>query len=258
MLHNDFGDAATGVPPQAWRKHGADLHTLDRALSLGAGAALGAWALQRRGGAALALGVLSAVLLARGVTGRDPIARALRSGPAGQHIAEKMGWRSGAAISRSVTIDRPRDELYAVWRNFENLPQFMENIESVRTMDGNRSHWVVRGPAGTTVEWDSEIVDDEPGRRISWRSLEGADIRNIGEVQFEDAPDGRGTIVRADIAYEPPAGKLGRAVAMLFQREPALQAKRDLRRFKQLMEAGEIAAAAPAQRAPNDQPSPGL
>ncbi|MDP8916779.1 MAG: SRPBCC family protein [Pseudomonadota bacterium] len=159
----------------------------------------------------------------------------------------------GAVIVRSVTINRPREELYAFWRDFSNLSRFMENIESVTVQDDKRSHWVVKAPAGQTVEWDSVVVDEQAGRRIAWESAPGADVKNAGSVEFQDAPGGRGTEVHATIVYHPPMGPLGRVIAKLFQKEPGLQARRDLRRFKQLMETGEIAttegaAAAPAAR----------
>ncbi|MET0536318.1 MAG: SRPBCC family protein [Steroidobacter sp.] len=146
-------------------------------------------------------------------------------------------------IGRTVTINRPRDEVYAFWRKFENLAMVMENIESVTPLDERRSHWVVKAPAGKTVEWDSEIVEDIPNERIRWQSSPGADIANSGEVQFRDAPGHRGTLVTATIVYDPPAGTLGKLVAKVFQREPKIQSRRDLRRFKQLLETGEIATA---------------
>jgi len=144
-------------------------------------------------------------------------------------------------VERTVTIGRPRHELYAFWRDFGNLAQIMENIESVTVLDERRSHWVVRAPAGQTVEWDSVIVEDVPDELISWQSDAGADIANSGRIDFRDAPGGRGTLVTATIAYDPPAGAVGKLVAKLFQREPKIQARRDLRRFKQFMETGEIA-----------------
>jgi uncharacterized membrane protein len=146
-------------------------------------------------------------------------------------------------VGRTVTINRPRHELYAFWRDFSNLPRIMENIESVTEIDERRSHWVVRAPAGQTVEWDSVIVEDIPDELISWQSDAGADITNSGRIDFRDAPAGRGTWVTATIAYDPPAGGVGKLVAKLFQREPKIQARRDLRRFKQFMETGEVATA---------------
>lgn len=140
-----------------------------------------------------------------------------------------------------VTINRPAKELYDFWRDFANLPQVMDNIERIDVQDGTRSHWVVNAPGGRTVEWDAIVIDDQPGRSITWQSAEGADIKNSGKIEFLDANTGRGTVVRAVIAYDPPGGTVGALIAKLFQREPALQSRRDLRRFKQLIETGEIA-----------------
>jgi uncharacterized membrane protein len=148
---------------------------------------------------------------------------------------------SDELVGRSVTINRPRPELYAFWREVENLAQIMENIETVVSMDERRSHWTVRAPGGKTVEWDSVIVDDIANELISWKSEAGADVSHSGRIEFRDAPGGRGTLVTATIVYDPPAGAVGKLVAKLFQREPRIQARRDLRRFKQFMETGEIA-----------------
>lgn len=158
--------------------------------------------------------------------------------------------RDDALIGRSVTIDRPREELYAFWRNFQNLPKFMRNIQSVTVFDGTRSHWVVSAPAGKTVEWDSEITADQVGRLIAWRSVEGASVRNSGQVEFKDSPGHRGTVVTVTIVYDPPAGALGKLVAKLVSKEPKVQARQDLRRFKQLMETGEVSTAEPGVAAP--------
>lgn len=155
-----------------------------------------------------------------------------------------------ALTGRSFTIDRPRAELYAFWRDFGNLARFMENIERVEVLDGRRSHWVVAAPGGRKVEWDALVVEERPGELIAWESAEGADIRHSGRIEFADAPPGRGTRVTATIAYDPPGGELGRILAKLFQKEPKIQARRDLRRFKQLMETGEISTSEPPAAAP--------
>jgi uncharacterized membrane protein len=158
-----------------------------------------------------------------------------------QRAGDATADESEEIVERTVTINRPRHELYAFWRDFGNLPLIMENIESVTVLDEGRSHWVVRAPAGTTVEWDSAIVEDIPDELISWQSEPGADITHGGRIDFRDALGGRGTLVTATIAYEPPAGTVGKLVAKLFHREPKIQARRDLRRFKQFRETGEIA-----------------
>jgi uncharacterized membrane protein len=163
---------------------------------------------------------------------------------------ELAAQRGDVLVGRTVTIDRPREELYAFWRDFSNLPRFMHNINSVAIRDDLRSHWIIEGPAGKTVEWDSEVTRDDPGRLIEWQSLEGASVRNSGRVEFMDSPDGRGSIVRVTLTYDPPAGAVGKLIAKLFQKEPKVQARQDLRRFKQLMETGEVATARPPDAAP--------
>jgi len=151
-------------------------------------------------------------------------------------------------VGRTVTINRPREELFAYWRDFSNLATVMENVERVDVLDAKRSHWTVKAPAGRTVEWDAVITEEQDGAFIAWASEEGADVPNSGRVDFRDAQGSRGTIVTATILYDPPAGLVGKVIAKMFQREPAIQARRDLRRFKQLMETGEIATGARNRR----------
>jgi uncharacterized membrane protein len=149
---------------------------------------------------------------------------------------------SGGAVhaQKSIVINRPAEELYQFWHNFQNLPRFMKHLESVSVTDEKRSHWTAKAPAGTTVEWDAEITEDRPNEMIAWRSLEGSDVDNSGSVHFERAPGGRGTLVRVEIEYTPPGGIVGAAIAKLFGEEPEQQVGDDLRRFKQVMETGEV------------------
>jgi uncharacterized membrane protein len=149
-----------------------------------------------------------------------------------------------AVVGRTVTINRPRDEIYAFWREFSNLATVMENVERIDILDTKRSRWTVKAPAGKTVEWEAVVTDDEPGRLIAWQSVEGADVRSSGRIEFLDAAPGRGTMVRATFSYDPPAGWLGEWIAKLFQREPNVQARRDLRRLKQFLETGEVTSSA--------------
>lgn len=155
-----------------------------------------------------------------------------------------------AASVRAVMINRPRQELYDFWRDFRNLPAFMDNVRSVELLGSGRSSWLVAGPAGSELELVSEITEERPGEYIAWRSLEESDIDHDGWVEFRDNPFGRGTEVRVFIDYDPPAGTLGKVVAKVLQREPRVQARRELRRFKQLMETGEI----PTSKAPDAAP----
>jgi uncharacterized membrane protein len=144
------------------------------------------------------------------------------------------------SVEKFIVINKTPDECYRYWRSFENFPRFMKHLESVQTIDSKRSHWKAKAPAGTTVEWDAEIVGDNAGQFLAWRSIEGADIDNAGIVRFEPAPGKRGTIVRLQMRYNSPGGRAGALLAKLFGEEPSLQVDGDLRRFKQLMETGEI------------------
>jgi uncharacterized membrane protein len=151
------------------------------------------------------------------------------------------GTRKGTTqVKNSLIINRPPEELYQYWHNFENLPEIMHHLESVKVKGDGRSHWVAKAPAGTSVEWDAEVTEDRPNELIAWRSLEGSDVDNSGSVRFEPAPGSRGTIVKVEINYTPPGGALGSLVAKLFGEEPGQQAQESLRTFKQLMETGEV------------------
>lgn len=145
-----------------------------------------------------------------------------------------------ALVGRTVTIGKPAQELYAFWRKFERFPEFMDNVREIRRLDETRSEWLIEAPAGATVSVKTRIVEDVPGKTIAWVSEPDSQIEHEGRVEFADAPPGRGTYVRLLLRYTPPAGELGRLVAKVLQREPQVQARRDLRRFKQLMETGEV------------------
>jgi uncharacterized membrane protein len=164
---------------------------------------------------------------------------------AGQSLAREFAghpaagrWR-GIEIRRAITIDRPRDEVYRFWRNFENLPQFMQHLERVRVLDARRSRWVARTPAGASVEWTTELMEDQPNESIVWRSVDGAAVPNTGSVQFTPASHG-GTAVLVELRYRPPGGRLAALVAKLFGDEPDIQVGNDLHRLKQVLELGEV------------------
>jgi len=146
----------------------------------------------------------------------------------------------GIHAKASCIVNRAPEEVYSFWRNFENLPRFMRHLESVEDRGEGRSRWAAKGPAGSTVEWDATIIADVPGEVITWRSLEGSDVDHAGAVRFERAPGNRGTIVKVNIEYNPPAGVIGATVAKLFGEEPEQQLNDDLRRFKQVLEIGEV------------------
>ena len=150
----------------------------------------------------------------------------------------RLGGSAGVHVEESVTVNRPVAEVFRFWRNFENLPTFMKHLESVSIRDAGISHWVAKGPAGTTVEWDARVINEIDNKLIAWQSVEGSTIATAGSVNFRETA--RGAEVRVHLQYTPPAGKLGAAVAWMFGEEPGIQIREDLRRFKQLMETGEI------------------
>jgi uncharacterized membrane protein len=147
-----------------------------------------------------------------------------------------------AIVGRSVLINKPRQEVYAFWRDFSNLPRFMRAVDTIET-EGSLTRWTVKAPVGQTVTLVTEVTEDVPGSTIAWRSTDESDIKTEGRVTFADAPGDRGTAVTADIRYEPPAGNVGRLAAKLFGAEPNIQARHELKRFKMLLEAGEVATA---------------
>jgi uncharacterized membrane protein len=148
----------------------------------------------------------------------------------------------GIRVDAEVRIQRRADELYRFWRDLENLPRFMRNLERIEVRDEIHSHWVVRGPAGTSVEWDAEIINDIPNEVIGWRSLPGSQVDNGGSVRFEPSSDGS-TNVRVSLQYNPPAGTLGDKLARLLGEKPDELIREDLERFRQLMETGAVASA---------------
>ena len=179
-----------------------------------------------------------------------PLTAAVHQRDVAHEAAEARSWDEASLVGRTVTINRPREEVFAFWRDFRNFPQFMENIVGVEVLDARRSRWTVAAPAGKTVEWTSTIVEEDDGRLIAWESDKDADIKNTGRIEFRDAPPGRGTEVTATIIYDPPGGDLGKLIAKLFMKEPKVQARHDLRRFKQLLETGEISTSEAPDAAP--------
>lgn len=156
-------------------------------------------------------------------------------------VQEALGMNQAIKVEKTVTINKPVEELYRFWHDFENLPTFMRHLKSVKVMSDKRSHWVANAPLGASVEWDADIIEDRENEFISWASVEGADVDNSGFVRFKPAPADRGTEVKVVIEYNPPGGAIGAAIAKLFGEEPEQQIGDELSRFKMLMEAGEIA-----------------
>jgi uncharacterized membrane protein len=206
------------------------------------------WMWGRVGGDALDLACLGAALTSdEARPGRIAAAMAAVAGVTAldvlcsQQISESAPQGQGRRAEYSVMINRAPADLYRFWRDFQNLPRFMPQLRSVRVDTERHSHWIAQGPAETTLAWDAEIIDDQPDTLIAWRSLAGADVDHAGSVRFEAAPGGRGTVVRVCMVYHPPGGALGTVVATLFGEDPEQHMHEGLRRFKQLMEAGETA-----------------
>ena len=153
----------------------------------------------------------------------------------------KTGRYVEGLVGRTVTISRSKDELYRAWRDFTRFPRFMDNVEAAEDLGDGRSKWTIKAPLGSSVELVTRIIDDRPSEAIAWKSEPESDIQTEGRVEFFDVAPGRGTGVRLTMRYDPPGGLPGRALAKVLQREPNVQARRDLRRFKQLMETGEVA-----------------
>jgi uncharacterized membrane protein len=221
------------IDDQPSAQNGANVGDTERWVSAISGGVLALYGLTRRTPAGIALAAVGGELLYRGATGRCHVYQAIGVNTAGPG-------HYGIKVDAATTINRSPEELYRFWRVFENLPRFMKHLESVTRMDDRRSHWVARAPGGKTVEWDAEITDERENQLIAWRSQEGSQVDNVGSVRFDRAPGGRGTIVRVSLQYNPPGGIVGATLAKLFGEEPQQQISEDLRRFKQMMEAGEV------------------
>lgn len=204
----------------------------ERIVSAVAGSGLITYGISKGGLLGTALSLIGGGLLYRGATGHCHLYSAVDKTTAAD-VATRVH------VQRSVTINKSQAELYQFWRNFENLPQFMNHLESVTILDDKRSHWKAKAPLGYTVEWDAEATGEVENERISWHSVEGSEIPNSGVVEFRPTTN-RGTEVRVTLTYEPPAGKLGSWIAWMFGEEPSIQVAEDLRRFKSLMETGLI------------------
>jgi uncharacterized membrane protein len=217
-----------------------NLGRAERIATLLTGAALVANTIRKRSPLAFVGAAAGVALLIRGVTGHCPVYHQLGLNTADAAGEDAIPYGKGIRVERAVTILKPAAELFAFWRNFENLPKFMPHVRSVKKLDEKRSHWVVEAPAGQTVEWDAEIINEVPGEIIAWKSASGADVDHAGSVHFKELPHGRGTELRVVLSYLPPGGKLGGIVARLFGEEPSMQVASDLRRLKRLMETGEV------------------
>ncbi len=211
----------------------------ERLASALGGALLAAYGISQRSKSGAMLAAAGGALIVRGATGFCPGYATIGVARHGEDTKTALAGARGTLVDEAVTIARPHDELYQFWRTLENLPKFMPHLVSVKEIDNKRSHWIARGPKGRGVEWDAEIITDEPNELIAWRTLQEADVVSAGSVHFK--PTGTGeTSVRVRLQYDPPAGKLGAIVAWMFGSEPSQTISSDLRRFKALMETGEV------------------
>ncbi len=220
----------------------ADVERWASALGGAALTAYGIKQLRDKSPAGAAMAAAGGALIYRGATGHCPVYAATGINTAGDvyDTREALSGSRGVNVEEAVTINVSADVLYAFWRRLDVLPRFMDHLVSVTALSPLQSRWVVKAPAGRTVEWDAEIIQDIQGELISWRTIGEADVVSAGSVWFMLAPGGRGTEVRVRLQYDPPAGKAGSTIAWLLGHDPAAVIREDLRRFKQLMETGEV------------------
>ena len=213
----------------------------ERIGSIAAGAGLALYGLSRKSLGGLLLAVVGGALIKRGATGHCEMYAKLGINSRQLNTETGVPGDKGIKVTKTITVSRPPQEVYRYWRNLENLPRFMEHVESVRELDGRRSAWVVKGPLGHDVEWTAQIINEREGEMISWESLPGAEVQNAGSVRFQPAANG-GTELKVTLQYLPPAGVVGATVAKLFGEAPDQQLEADLGRFKNLIEAGGVEA----------------
>jgi len=219
--------------PWLWSRVAGDVMDLT---TLGVAAAL-----PTNSGRGRATGALLAVA---GITALDARSAIAASGPGTLSMMKRMGIApsagADATVQQSMIVNRSPQECYEYWRDAKNLSRFMRRIESVQQTGEKRSHWIARGPGGIRMEWDTEITEEKPGEHIAWRSLEGSELDTSGSVSFGSAPGGRGTLVRLIMRYTPPAGAVGKLYAKVLGSDPSSEVRESLRRFKSLLETGEI------------------
>jgi len=215
----------------------------ERWASVAAGTAMVLLGLRQRRASGLALAAFGGLLMRRGATGHCHTydALGLNTASTSGDTRRVLRGRGGTLVDESVIVNRPAAELYAYWRALENLPHFMTHLDAVKQTSETVSDWTAHGPAGASVSWRAEIINDIPNELIAWRSLDGSAVVSAGSVRFDDGGHGRGTVVRVRMQYSPPGGKLGTLAARLTGQDAATQVREDLRRFKQLLEAGEVA-----------------
>jgi uncharacterized membrane protein len=211
---------------------------LDRWASLAAVTGLVAYGLSRRTVRGRWMAAAAAPFAYRVVAGHWP--RFVNGRPDERRTTTALAGNRRVDVREAIRLEKPVTEVYRFWRRLENLPQFMSHLERVTELDDRRSHWTARGPAGIRVEWDAEIINEIPDRVIGWRSLPDSDVVNAGSVNFETVRAGRSTQVTVRLQYAPPGGRAGAFVATIFGQEPSQTIHEELRRLKQILEAGEI------------------
>lgn len=230
----------------AWDGNGVDnvnVGSRERVVSLLGGTALTVYGLRRRGTLGTAAAAAGTMLIERGLTGHCRVYSAMNISTdegrlhAGNAHADP---EDAMPVRRAVTVMRSRSECYQAWRDFSRLPSFMDYLESVEVIDATRSRWRAKGPAGTSIEWEAEIVSDVPDRSIAWESVEPSDVPNRGRVDFIDAPGNRGTEVHVTLEWDPPGGAVAKAIGMMFGKDPQHEVNNALRRFRQIMETGTV------------------
>jgi uncharacterized membrane protein len=214
------------------------LSDVENWLALGAGAALLVIGASKRSKLGACLALSSAPLLYRGFTGRWPAL--LQGAVESDSTKAALGGQRGVHVRESVRVEVPIADVYRFWRRLENLPRFMTHLNEVIETGSGMSHWVAEGPAGLVVAWDAEVINEIENELLAWRSLAGSDLVTAGSVKFESLRGGRTTQVSVHLQYAPPAGKAGALIAKLFGHEPSHMIREDLRRLKQLLEAGEL------------------
>jgi uncharacterized membrane protein len=245
-MRADGGTRSVGSS-QGHTAKGVNVGDMERLLSMLGGAVVGLYGLRRIRLSGLALAALGGALLYRGLSGHCKMYEALGVDRAATLTGETRGNR-GVKIDREVTVSAPADTLYRIWRDLESLPRFMSHLQRVERLDDRRSRWTLETPAGVpSIQWDAEIINDQPGELIAWQSV-GGSVDHAGSVRFGRAPDDRSTIVRVSLQYDPPGGEIGHTLAALFGRDAGGQIDADLREFKRAVEAGEIAPRADTPR----------
>ena len=223
-------------------RDGRNINNVERWSSVAAGIGLVAYGLSRRRGTRWALAGLGALLVRRGMSGHCQTYEifGINTAGTGEDTRRALGGGAGVIVDERVTINQPIEILYRFWRNLENLPRFMRHLASVERVTDTLSRWRAKGPGGTVLEWNAEIINEVPNQIIGWRSIEGSDVVSAGSVHFDDAGAGGGTHVRVRLQYSPPGGKVGAAIAKLLGRDPASEIREDLHQFKRLVENGEV------------------